>query len=193
MVGLLNVINTDNYSKVFVKLRFLIDSSNLPKIIATILEKCCIATIFVNVYIKLIEDIGTLYNIKPITELWANQATSKIIPPSVSSGDVYDDFCLMQKHKMYVTGLNTTLIKLAKASLISMDSIQAYTHHVCLVLCEGVKDEHTLDRLINILVEIRKAFKGIVPPSKIEAICQLHQDVPHRIRFLLQEFQAIPN
>ena len=199
IMGLLNVINTDNYSKIFQKLRLLIDYSNIAKVIEAILEKCCIATIFVTVYIKLIEDIGTLYKLNGVVIDWAKQASTKILYMPVatassaqtSASDEYDEFCRMQKHKLYVAGLNTTMIKLAKAPLISLDILKSYTEFILKNILD-YSTEHNLDICLNCMIEMRKAYKDALSPGDINAIKSNIDTttVPHRIRFLLQELTA---
>jgi len=203
IMGLLNVINTDNYSKIFQKLRLLVDYSNLERVIHAILEKCCIATIFVTVYIKLIEDIGTLYKLSNIVTIWASQSTAKILytpvvvssvsPASASAtsaSDQYDEFCKMQKHKLHVAGLNTTMIKLAKAPLIPLEVLKSYKEFIMKNI-NG--DEHNLDTCLNCLIELKKAYKEIVTKRDLNHVSTLIDlnKVPHRIRFLVQEL--IPN
>jgi len=186
IMGLLNVINTDNYSKIFMKLRLLIDNDNLPKLVDVILEKCCIATIFVNIYIKLLEDIGNIFDISYNIFKWVDSAKTKIILKETNIGtlDSYDEFCRLQKHKLYVAGMTTTLIKLTKACLINNTYINDYFDFVERKIT-NLEDEYYLDIYLNIMIDICKAYKEFLTPSK-EIVEKLPSNVSPRIKFLMQ-------
>lgn len=184
LVGFLNVVNIDNYSRVYPKIRLIIDQTNIEKVIEEILEKSCIATIFVNVYIKLLQDISNVYNIKPIIEKHAKVAVGKFHfkrrGPTV---DEYDIFCQKQKHKLYILGLNTTMIKLCKSALINWEILLNYFKYFeNLVTFE--KDEYCLDLAINIVIDLGKAYRALIEDPESLA-SHIDCKIP-RIRYLVQ-------
>lgn len=186
ILGLLNVINTDNYSKIFQKLRLLIDIKTIDKLVSNILDKCCIATIYVNVYIKLLEDISTLYNIKRLISNWAQTRKDHIILVVESTDDEYDAFCKMQKHKLYVSGQTTTMIKLVKAGLIDQCILEDYYKSICEYLKTDI-NEDILDIILNIIIDISKSYKNITTESH-NIISHINQDtLPIRLRFIIEE------
>lgn len=190
IVGFLNVINTDNYSKILSKLRLIIDRSNIESMTKTIMEKCYIATIFVNVYIKLLQDLNNLYPIQPIIEAMVSEATDRFefVADEVESDDAYDVFCKKQKHKLMIMGMNTTIIKLCKSSLIPKELLVQYFSFFENVI-KTKTDEYSLDLGINIVIALLKGYKDLAddPASLADAIrCK----VP-RIKFLIQELSQV--
>jgi len=188
ILGLLNVINTDNYSKIFQKLRLLIDIKTIDKLVFNILDKCCIATIYVNVYIKLLEDISSLYNIKNIIGQWAESRKDHILLHTNPNDDEYDSFCKMQKHKLHVSGQTTTMIKLVKAELIDQSILEDYYKSVCEYLKTDISED-VLDIILNIIIDIGKSYKTITLESH-NIISHLNQEsLPIRLRFILEEIR----
>ena len=57
ILGILNVLNNDNYHKMFTKIRLMKNEHNISKIILEILDKCSIQVFYLNIYMRLIEDI----------------------------------------------------------------------------------------------------------------------------------------
>jgi len=183
ITGYLNVINVENYSRVFMKIRLLLDHQNINSIVRDILQKCWTATIFINVYIKLLADISAIYNIyDTILECVVDNINRFEFKNNVP--DSYDLFCEKQKHKMFVLGLNITLIKLSIAGLISQDVLKNYVRiFENRILTEN--DEYTMDIILHILLEICKSYRGIIECPK-DLASRIKSDIP-RIRFLIQE------
>jgi len=187
ITGYLNVINVENYSRVFMKIRLLLDNDNVHHMVKEILQKCWTATIYINVYIKLLSDISTIYNIHQtlfdcVMENIARFEFKSDIP------DSYDLFCEKQKHKMFVLGLNITLIKLSKAGLISHDVLKNYVDLFEKRISKET-DEYTIDIILHIFLEICKSYRGIIEDPQALA-STIHSDIP-RIRFLIQELAEI--
>ena len=181
--GYLNVINVENYSRVFMKIRLLLDNDNIHHIVREILQKCWTATIFINVYIKLLSDISTIYNIQNTLLDYVMQNINCFEFKS-DIPDSYDLFCEKQKHKMFILGLNITLIKLSKAGLIPPDVLKNYIQMFEKRICQE-RDEYTMDIILHILLEMCKSYRGIIENPQ-ELAKRIHSDIP-RIRFLIQE------
>ena len=189
IIGFLNVINTDNYNKIFSKIRIGLERNNVEFVTKTILEKCCTATIFVNVYIKLMDDINNIYTNKHIIQDHVISFRSRVkFEQSNNHCDAYDLFCKKQKHKLFVIGMNTTVIKLCKAGLIDWDILKShYDHFQEIVLTAD--NEYDLDLGINIIIDLAKAYKILLPnPQELAAMIQT--EIP-RLRFLVQTLSEV--
>jgi len=187
IIGYLNVINIDNYSRVYTKIRLLLDNDNVALIVRDILHKCWTATVFVNVYIKLLADINTIYDIKNTIHQVVTQNIDRFEFKSNIS-DSYELFCEKQKHKSFMLGLNMTLIKLCKADLISPSVLKDYASSFeNRVISEN--EEYHLDIMIHILIELCKSMQGLIRDPKYLA-SQINCNIP-RIKFLIQELFEI--
>ncbi len=190
IIAFLNIINLDNFNKVFSKLRLIIDNNNLNMIILTILEKCCKSSFFINVYIKLLIDLQHFYDIKSNITGFAKTAIYKIdmIKDNNNNDKEYDIFCALQKHKSYVLGIATTITKLHSAALIE-------PHHFanfCQVFISRLEslhknEEYLLDLYLNVLVEVSKSNKDYIKKHMTEDLIDhiISCQIP-RIKFLLQ-------
>jgi hypothetical protein len=190
IVGFLNIINTDNYSKILSKLRLIIDRSNVESMTKAIMEKCYVATIFVDVYIKLLQDLNNLYPIQTTIESLVSQATDRFefVINEAECDDAYDLFCKKQKHKLMTMGMNTTIIKLCKASLIPKELLVEYFSFFE-KLIKTKTDEYNLDLGINIVIALLKGYKDLAEnPALLAATIQCK--VP-RIKFLIQELGQV--
>ncbi len=183
IISYLNVINIDNYSRVYTKIRLLLDATNVASIVGDILQKCWTATIYVNVYIKLLTDINTIYDIKStVFEVVSKNIERFEFKSNIP--DSYELFCEKQKHKAFFLGLNITLIKLCKAELVSHKVLKDYaTQFENRVLIE--KEEYHLDITLHILLELCKSVQGIVSDPNSLAL-KIECEIP-RLKFLIQE------
>ena len=123
MMGILNVLNHDNYNKMLNRIRLLKTDTNITAIINDILQKCSLQAFYLNIYIKLLHDI-----LSHCTECERNNAIETIntyVKTYIDSrewmqlavGDScteYDAFCDSQKQKSIVIAKNMILCELFK-------------------------------------------------------------------------------
>ena len=185
-MGLLNVINTDNFGRVFMKIRLYLDRDNIQQVVLSILEKCCVATIYVNVYIKLLEDLSVLFDIRDIIVRFVQNAHTAIAFKEKEGEDQYDQFCRMQKQKLYVLGQNVTIIKLTKASLIGMDMLKWYASHFLREIVQEQR-EYYLDIYLNVVLEIQKSYRHMI--ARPEELMKQIQTTSPRLKFLVQSLK----
>ena len=189
IMGLLNVINTDNFGRVFMKMRLYLDRDNIEHVVMSILEKCCIATIYVNVYIKLLEDLAVLFNIRDVIIKFVQNAHKAIEFVEKEGEDQYDQFCRIQKQKLYVQGQNVTIIKLTKAGFIGLDMLKRYASYFIKEVTQETR-EYYLDIYLNALLELQRSYRHlIVNPN--ELCKQIHTESP-RLKFLVQSLGSKP-
>lgn len=185
IVGYLNTINTDNYSRIYSKLVQVINYNNIDHVVKAIVHKCYTATIFVNVYIKLLYDIDASYHIKTLlrTELDCALDKLRINDETLQDLDTYDVFCYKQKHKSMILGMTITISKMYKAMLIDWTFVEQY-YAFFEELIKHENDEYYLDIGLNVVIELLKTFKVLQKDPKKLAM-DVHTDIP-RLKFLLQ-------
>ena len=189
IVAFLNIINMDNFNKVFTKLRLIIDNNNLNMIIATILDKCCKSSFFINVYVKVLLDLQHFYEIKSIITGFAKTAIYKIdLLKEDLDDNSYEVFCALQKHKSYVLGVATTITKLYSAELIDSYIFTNFCQ-VFINRLESLQNdnEYLLDLYLNVLVEVSKCNKNFIKEHMNQELVEhINECGIPRIKFLLQ-------
>lgn len=174
LMGLLNIINTENYKNIFEKIRFLINQENLNTIIAEILHKSCLQVFYLHVFTRLIKDIINISgnNERKIVYdticLYVSDFLQKkeYVFTRDSSTDIepYALFCMTQKHKMLIQNKNILIIEMFKNSLIIDITFDQYIRFLCGELDMSYENELHMDILVQILLDVGRenALTGYV-------------------------------
>jgi len=136
ILGILNIINVDNYKKMVVRIKMYINNDNINEIFNEILEKCIVQIFYLKIYISLIIDImNSLSDNEKVTAIdiinefvntFINEEKYILIAPKTDNS--YHDFCIMQKNKMIILSNNAIIIALLKnTDYLSNINIKSYS------------------------------------------------------------------
>lgn len=127
LMSIMNILNERNYNKMLSRIRIIKDEENIQKIVILIFKMCSHQLIYIDLYIKLLNDIKDysstteLYIINnTINEYCSNFIKNRewVIETPVNN---YDWFCDYQKLKIKVLALNIIIFKLSKMFDIDID------------------------------------------------------------------------
>lgn len=160
ILGLLNVLNKANYSKILSKFRLMASKENITVLVEEILHKSCLQIVYVSYYTQLLLDLieKSGYSsqiIKTVEIFYKNLLESDYIIFQNKSNitDEYDLFCTEQKHKTLVQAKNNLVIILNKKNILMID-INEYIRFILLHLQKSLADIYHLDLILSLLVDI---------------------------------------
>lgn len=203
ILGILNVLNNDNYHKMFTKIRLMKNEHNICKIIVEILDKCSIQVFYLNIYMKLIEDIVNVCNdteskiaVESINKFvnnyidnteWMNEYVI------IEKEDDYNSFCNIQKLKSLLIAKNMMINRLM--TIFNLEkTVEEYGYIIINDLKKTLeqKNENVCILLIQMLIYMLKTVKPLI--KKIFDID--HKYIYSRVtgsktRFVIDEFLAI--
>lgn len=169
MLGILNVINEDNYNKMLFRTKILITSDNLKDILVEILDKCVCQIFYLSIYsafikdlIACLSDIDKQNAINIINEFIDKFVNNGYILTIYKSDNTYNDFCMMQKHKTEILSKNMMLLEfLTTTNYLVNVTIESYSDKIFKIFLEHVNVNNEIaDVLVQIMLEISK--KGYV-------------------------------
>ena len=164
-VGIMNVINTTNYVKMLNKIKMLVSSTNVSMIIKTILKICSEDVFYIQIHIKLIEDIlkyvkddahivyTTLQEFIDVYQ--QDKEWMTLSPDNEKKG--YLEFCDKQKWKASIISKNLIILELVKHFKINMDIrkyVELLEEDLLNLLNEEDYDGATV--VINMMIDIAK-------------------------------------
>lgn len=164
LMGLLNIINTENYKIIFEKVKFLIKQENLNTIIVEILHKSCLQVFYLHVFTRLIKDIINICGISEKKTIYDTiclyvsdflQKREYIFKcDSTVEVEPYAMFCMIQKHKMLIQNKNILIVEMFKNSLITDMNVEQYISFIFGELQTSYENELHMDILVQILLDI---------------------------------------
>lgn len=167
IMGILNIINSENYKKLLLKTKMYITIENIKEIFVEILDKCVGQIFFIQIYISLITDLMACFceNEKNIALNIINEFINKFMEKNYivdqPQSPSYHDFCVSQKNKMIIISKNILIIEL----LTKTDYVQNYTinSYANILYDECIKiidiNNDIADVLLQMLIEICKTSK----------------------------------
>lgn len=198
ILGILNIINNDNYDKILNKLRLVATEENITSIINEILNKCCSQFFFMKVFLKLIIDLVNvtgyheimMVNINNFIDSFVLNNEYLYIKNEVEVEDKnknkktdYDNFCNDQKHKSYTLAKNLLIFELLKTGICTGIDIDRYILYFFDNLKNTSTDDHYHnDLLLNILLDILKQ-------NNVE----IQQDIYIELHDYFKEYKNIVN
>jgi hypothetical protein len=168
ILGILNIINNDNYDKILNKLRLVATEENITNIINEILNKCCSQFFFMKVFLKLIIDLVNVTGYHEIMMLSINNFIDSFVinneylyiknnVEDKNKKTDYDNFCNDQKHKSYTLAKNLLIFELLKTGICRGIDIDRYILYFFDNLKNTIaEDNYHNDLLLNILLDILK-------------------------------------
>lgn len=165
MLGILNVINDDNYKKMLFRTKILITPENLKDIITEILDKCVFQIFYLSIYSAFIKDLVNSFTdndkqnaLSIINEFIHNFLNDGYILIIHKSENSYHDFCMMQKHKTEILSKNMMLLEfLTTTNYLTNLTIDSYSNKIFKAFLEYVNVNNEIaDVLIQMMLEISK-------------------------------------
>lgn len=173
ILGILNIINNDNYDKILNKLRLVATEENITNIINEILNKCCSQVFFMKVFLKLIIDLVNVTGYHEIMISNINNFIDSFVINNeylyIKNNEVedkktdYDNFCNDLKHKSYILSKNLLIFELLKTGRCTEMDKDIYILYFFNNLKNiNEKDHYHNDLLLNILLDILKQKNVII-------------------------------
>lgn len=200
ITGILNVMNSDNYKKMLLKIKIYINNNNIHEIFTEIIDKSISQIFYIKNYINLIKDLTQSLTeqdrsigieiINKFVSTFINDKqyildVSPMNSPSNHTSDQYNKFCKTQKMKTIILSKHAMIIELfQQTNLINADTLtmQDYCYLIYNSFMEYINiDNEIADILLQMLIELSKQgqkfnceyFKTItVNNSKINFLIQ---------------------
>jgi hypothetical protein len=165
LLGILNIINENNYNKMLFRTKILITPDNLKDILTEILDKCVCQIFYLSIYSAFIKDlIGSftendkqiaLYIINNFIDMFLNNGYILTI---IKSDNSYHDFCMMQKNKTEIFSKNLiTLEFLITTNYLNNLTLDSYSNTIFTAFLANVNINNEIaDVLLHIMLEISK-------------------------------------
>lgn len=175
--GLLNLINKNNFNKIFNKIKPLVLDENVGIITDVILDTACSQVFYVSIFLNLLDEVMKMSTEHGKTVI--NVCISKFINDFIndeqymyeSSGcqNKYHEFCLLQKHKCLATSRNHVMLELIKSGHCQDWSIQSYCDNLLMTVSNLQYDVHNQDieSNIDIIICMVKDIKMKDPSVRI--------------------------
>lgn len=193
IMGILNVINADNYSKLMLKAKMYITRENLKEIFQEILEKCASQIFYLHVYSMLIRDLMAslsdaerdiaLETIDGFANRFANEYGYILSVPKTN--DSYHDFCMVQKQKMTIAARNQMILEfMTKTDFVKAIEAREYVRKIEREFFEQIyKNVDTADVLLQCMLEAaRRGFRGEFDLASLSKI-----ETGQKIRFMIRD------
>lgn len=207
MKGLMNIINKNNYRKIFNKVKLLLCEDNVGVVIAIILETACLQVFFLSIFYQLLEDVLALLDtqstlqvahgiINDYIDTFIDKA-EYMFCASDSSYHPYMLFCMQQKHKSVSSSRNLVVLELIKNNFSSHWTVQSYCNRLLETLGslnESIQLNNDIDLntdiIVGLLKEIKnKCSKTVIDFNHLKNIKGLESN--SRVRFMVEDlFQS---
>lgn len=175
--GLLNVINKNNFNKIFNKIKPLIVDANILIITDVILDTACFQVFYIKIFLGLLDEVIKLSSEEGKSIV--NECISKFINDFITdelymykttgSHNKYHEFCLLQKHKCLVTSRNHVMLELIKSGHCQEWTVQSYCDNLLMTVSNLQYDDHcsNVDSNIDIIICMVKDIKTKEPNVRI--------------------------
>ena len=168
ITGILNVMNSDNYKKMLLKIKIYINNSNIHEIFTEIIDKSISQIFYIKNYINLIKDL-THSLIEPDKNIGIEIINNFIstfinekqyILDTSPISDTYNNFCNTQKMKTTILSKHAMIIELFQhTNLINADTLtmQDYCYLIYNSFMEYININNDIaDILLQMLIELSK-------------------------------------
>jgi hypothetical protein len=213
MKGLMNIINKNNYRKVFNKVKLLLCEDNVGVVIAIILETACLQVFFLSIFYQLLEDVLALLDtqhtlqvangvINEYIDTFIDKAEYMFCASDTSSHHPYMLFCMQQKHKSVSSSRNLVVLELIQHNFSSHWTVQGYCNRLLETLGSlNERNEHNernesvqldgnievnTDIIVGLIKEIKnKSSETVIDFNHLKNIKGL--DSNSRLRFMIDD------
>jgi len=203
MKGLMNIINKNNYRKVFNKVKLLLCEDNVGVVVTIILETACLQVFFLSIFYQLLEDVLALLDTQHTLQV-ANGIINEYIDTFIdkaeymfcasnSSHHPYMLFCMQQKHKSVSSSRNLVVLELIQHNFSSHWTVQGYCNRLLEklgALNESMQlDSNTelnTDIIVGLIKEIKnKCSETVIDFNHLKNIKGLESN--SRVRFMVED------
>ena len=190
MLGILNVINTENYRKLLLKTKIFITSDNIKEIFTEILEKCTFQIFYLQIYTNLMKDLMNSFSdyekniaLSVINDFAEKFLNNEYILTMPQSADAYHDFCTVQKNKMIIMAKNAILIEYMKnTDFIKVIDMVSYSTKIYEAFIDNISTNVEIaDLLLHLMIELAKAG-AVFDKHPIECL-----KTSKKIKFLIED------
>lgn len=171
--GLLNIINTNNFSKIFNKLKIYVNEDVLDLITDVILDTACCQVFYISIFYNLLMEVRNYVNdtgksiIDNQISRYVNDYISDELYLYKSQGTItapenkYHEFCIVQKHKCLATSRNHVVMEIIKNKHVNDWTLQTYCDNLCYTITnlEYTIVEDSLEVNVDILISMIKDLK----------------------------------
>lgn len=206
--GLLNVINTNNFNKIFNKIKLYVNEDVLDVITDVILDTACCQVFYISIFYNLLMEIRNFVNDTGRTiidnqisryvndyisdELYLYKSHGTIVAPE----NKYHEFCIVQKHKCLATSRNHVVMEIIKNKHVNDWTLQTYCDNLCYTITNLeytiVEDslEVNVDILISMIKDLKQKDKNIkISSSSISNIKSLLNN-SQRLKFMVEDIAS---
>lgn len=168
LIGLLNILNNTNYTKVLTKIKILSSTDNITTICDSIIKKGVMEPMYCSLFVRLLDDVAKSLSYQKEVQTVVNNfmddfVSNKLVYlKSPTHTDDYSEFCAEQKHKTCIISANAFILQLfIKTSYVSLP-IASYIGKICGLLKFYITnwDDFHVDMLLHVLIDIGKSFKS---------------------------------
>lgn len=196
MMGLLNVINVENYHKLLLKAKMYINRDNAKEIFGEILEKCSSQVFYIHIYIALMRDLMNSFNESEretaidVVRQFATEYLQEgyVLKQATKQGDSYHNFCMLQKQKMNILSKNTMMLEfMTKTDYLKNIDLASYLALIKSAFFVQIQtNTEAADVLLQAMIEI--ARYGVCC-AKSEEFASLQ--VNSKLKFLITDLVEI--
>lgn len=203
MKGLMNIINKNNYRKIFNKVKLLLCEDNVGVVVAIILETACLQVFFLSIFYQLLEDVLALLDtqstlqvahgiINDYIDTFIDKA-EYMFCASDSSHHPYMLFCMQQKHKSVSSSRNLVVLELIQNNFSAHWTVQSYCNRLLEnlgSLNESVQLSNDIELNTDIIVGLLKEIKNkcsetVIDFNHLKNIKGLESN--SRVRFMVED------
>ena len=206
--GLLNIINTNNFSKIFNKLKIYVNEDVLDLITDVILDTACCQVFYISIFYNLLMEVRNDVNEtgKSIIDNQISRYVNDYIGDELylykSQGTLaapenkYHEFCIVQKHKCLATSRNHVVMEIIKNKHVSDWTLQTYCDNLCYTITNLeytiLEDslEVNVDILISMIKDLKQKDKNIRISSNALNNIKTMLNNSQRLKFMVEDIAS---
>ncbi len=207
--GLLNIINTNNFTKIFNKIKLYITDDVLDLVTEVILDTACCQVFYITIFYNLLMEIRNYVNDtgKSIIDNQIARYVNDYIGDELylykSSNSIqstpenkYHEFCIVQKHKCLATSRNHVVMEIIKNKHVNDWTLQSYCDNLCYTITNLeytiVEDnlEVNVDILISMIKDLKTKDKNVRISSNALNNIKTMLNNSQRLKFMVEDIAS---
>ena len=207
--GLLNIINTNNFTKIFNKMKVYIADDTLDIVTDVILDTACCQVFYITIFYNLLMEIRTYVNDagKMIIDNQISRYVNEYIAeelylfksltnPASTPENKYHEFCIVQKHKCLATSRNHVVMEIINNRHVIDWTLQTYCDNLCYTITNLeytiVDDslEVNIDIIISMIKDLKSKDKNIRISSQSLSSIRTMLNNSQRLKFMVEEIAS---
>jgi hypothetical protein len=198
VLGLLNVLNTSNYSRILAKVKLLTTESNVQSICKDIIKKGSIESMYANLFVKMIFDMHDSLGYHEailgcLTDYLDEHYTGqKYICTNFGDTQSYDVFCGEMKHKNESISAHNFILEIYKVSKVPLKPCDEYLLNLCNLIPTVCPNEYLLDILLHLLILAKKQhFVVDINEGPLQTLVKDKINFSNKLRFLIEQLENL--